>query len=410
VGRALTGAALHACTVVTRRYLAHARVLAESFCEHHRDATLSVLVVDDVDGSVDPAGEPFEVLGPEAIGMDLREHRRMAAMYEPGGLVSAMRAWALRHLLDRGAAVALYLDADEQVFDTLEPAAAPAREGRVVLSPHDTRPAAFEHERAYLNSGVFNGGFLAVGPGGRPFVDWLGARVARHCIKAPDQGFLFGQRWLDLVPALFDHHVVRDPGCNLMVWNVHGRVVERRGSRYTVDGDPLRFFHFCGRFDPHRPERLATEPDVPSMDLAASGVVRRLCDEYAERLLAAGYDEAMATAPGYTTMADGSNLDSIARAAYRDALIGAEESGRPEPPNPFWPGEREAFPTWLAEPVGDGPPLVSRYLLALREARSDLRATFPDVPGADAPRYLDWVRGEPANATAIPRAVLAAVG
>jgi hypothetical protein len=35
---------------------------------------------------------------------------------------------------------------------------------------------------------------------------------------------------------------------------------------------------------------------------------------------------------------------------------------------------------------------------------------FPAVPGADSLRYLDWVRGEPANATAIPSAVLAAVG
>jgi hypothetical protein len=196
VGRALTGAALHACTVVTRRYLAHARVLAESFREHHPDAGFSVVVLDDVDGSIDPAAEPFEVLGPEGIGMDVREHRRMAAMYEPGGLVSAVRSWALRHLLDRGAAAALYLDADGQVFDTLEPATAPAREGRIVLSPHDTRPAPLEYERAYLKHGVFNGGFLVVGPGGRPFVDWLVARVARDCVKAPDQGFLFGQRWL----------------------------------------------------------------------------------------------------------------------------------------------------------------------------------------------------------------------
>src|SRR5205814_1960467 len=97
---------------VTRRYLAHARVLAASFREHHPDADFSAVVVDDPDGAVDPAAEGFAVLRPGAIGMDDREHRRMAAMYEPGGLVSATRPTALRHLLDRGAAAAIYLDAD----------------------------------------------------------------------------------------------------------------------------------------------------------------------------------------------------------------------------------------------------------------------------------------------------------
>jgi hypothetical protein len=401
----LPGAALHACTVVTRRYLAHARVLAESFREHHPGAAFSVLVVDDVDGSVQPAQEPFEALDPDAVGMDPREHRRMAAMYEPGGLVSATRSTGLRHLLDRGAAAAVYIDADVEVFDSLEPAAASAREGRVVLTPHVTRPAPPEYERAFLTSGIYNGGFLAVGAGARPFLDWLANRVARDCIRAPEQGLVFGQRWLEFVPGLFDHHVLRDPGCNLMSWNLHEREVVWTGERYLVDGRPLRFFHFCGGFDPHRPERLATQPDVPWMDLAATGAVRRLCDRYAERLLAAGYDEATATEHGYTTLADGTEIDRIGRAAYRHGLLAAERDSLPEPPNPFWPGEEEAFLGWLAAPNGRRA-AVSPYLQALWEAREDLRTAFPAVPGDDTPRYLDWVHGETANAASIPHGVL----
>ncbi len=391
--------------MVTRRYLAHARVLAESFREHHPGAAFSALVVDHVDDGVDPATETFALLDPDAIGMDRREHRRMAAMYEPGGLVSAMRSAALRHLLDRGAQTAIHLDADIEVFDTLERAAAPARDGRVVLTPHVTRPAPPDYERAFLDHGIYNGGFLAVGAGARPFLDWLTSRVARDCILAPEEGLVFGQRWLDFVPGLFDHHVLRDPGCNVMSWNLHQRDVEWTGGGYLVDGVPLRFFHFCGGFDPHRPDRLAARPDVPWMDLAATGAVRRLCDRYAQRLLAAGYDEAMATPHGYATLADGTEIDAIARAAYRHALIEAERGGLPEPPNPFWPGEEAAFLAWLAAPNGRRAG-VSPYLRALWGAREDLRAAFPAVPGPDTSGYLDWVHAEPDNATSIPRAVL----
>jgi hypothetical protein len=406
----LTSLALQGCTLVTRRYLAHVRVLASSFLECHPSARFAAVVVDDRDGSLDREAEPFEVLDPEEIGMDPREHGRMAAMYEPAGLVSAHRSRTLRHLLDRGAETVIYLDADIQVFDELESVAFPARDGRIVLTPHDLEPAPLEYEREYLTAGIYNGGFLAVGQAARPFLDWLAARVARHCVPARDRGLFFGQRWLDFVPALFDHHVLRDPGCNVMSWNLHARDVAWNGSGYTVDGHPLRFFHFCGSFDPHRPDRVASEPDLPWMDLAATGAVRRVCEDYAARLLASGFDDAMATPYSYATLSDETPLDVFMRDAYRDALLDAERTGSDEPPNPFRPGEEDVFVAWLAAPERAGAPPVARYLLALWRARPDLQIAFPDVPGRDSERYLRWVHDEPANARVIPPAVLETAG
>ena len=47
------------CTVVARNYLAYARVLASSLHAIDDDAAVSVLVLDDVDETVDERNEPF---------------------------------------------------------------------------------------------------------------------------------------------------------------------------------------------------------------------------------------------------------------------------------------------------------------------------------------------------------------
>jgi hypothetical protein len=53
------------------------------------------------------------------------------------------------------------------------------------------------------------------------------------------------QQWLDLAPGLFAGvHIERNPGWNVARWNLAGRRVERRGEDYTVNSEPLLFYHF----------------------------------------------------------------------------------------------------------------------------------------------------------------------
>jgi hypothetical protein len=195
---------------------------------------------------------------------------------------------------------------------------------------------------------------------------------------------------------------LRDPGWNLMGWNLASHELSWTGARYLVDGLPLRFFHFCGGFDPHDPTLLTRRSDLPWSRQRVEGPTRGLAEKYADRLLSAGYDQQMASPNGYSRLVDGSAVDSVMRFVYRHALIASENDGSAEPPNPFFPGEEWAFLAWLSESCDPDEPLLSRYLYGLWAGRADLQAVFPHLPGADTARYLDWVRGEPANATAIP--------
>ena len=130
---------MNACTIVARNYLAQARVLADSFYEHHPDGRLDVLVLDDEDGEIGP-GEPFDIVRPYEIGLTPREFHDMAMIYTVLELSTAVKPWLLRTLLDRGATDVTYLDPDIEIFAPLDDLSALAREHSIVLTPHYTRP------------------------------------------------------------------------------------------------------------------------------------------------------------------------------------------------------------------------------------------------------------------------------
>jgi glycosyltransferase involved in cell wall biosynthesis len=78
------------------------------------------------------------------------------------------------------------------------------------------------------------------------------------------------------------------------------------------------------------------------------------------------------------------------RLAYRAALISTKRHGTPMPPNPFVPGEADAFERWLAEPVEGG---LTRHMVALRAVRPDVARQFA---GDDA-AYNAWAHNDAAR-------------
>jgi hypothetical protein len=236
---------------------------------------------------------------------------------------------------------------------------------------------------------------------GRPFVDWWASRTARYAHLDLAAGYFHEQRWLDLAPSLFATHILRDPGYNVMGWNLHERPLADPEAP-SAAGHPLVFFHFCSGFDPHRPELLATAPDLPWLPVDDDPVLRTISGRYADKLLAAGYDAAAARRSRFDPPVGDLRMDARMRHAYRIALLGSERADEPEPPNPLL--DAADFLAWLLEPLDDAG--VTRYLLALWSERADLRAAFPRVPGADSRAYLGWVRGQPDHAQSVPVAFL----
>jgi len=391
---------LNACTIIARNYRAYARVLATSYARHHPGQRLSVLVIDgavnDPAPPILPDAEPFETVLPAQLPLPADEFRKMAAIYDVMELATAVKPFFLRFLLARGADAVLFLDPDIEVFAPLDELGRLARAHAIVLIPHTLRPIPADGRkptRADLAaSGVYNLGFIALSPATDVFLEWWSERLLRDCLLAPDDGFFVDQRLLDFLPAYFTPHIVRDPAYNVAYWNLHERRVTWSGARYEVAGAPLRFFHFSG-FNPTRPHLLSKhQGTTPRILLSEEPGLARLCEEYGQRLFAAGYRACVGIPYGFASTAHGVPFDRRMRRLYREALLSAERGDGLLPPSPLDPAEAKAFLDWIRYPgtvealpprsraavlIQEGPYLGSRNVLVRLAQRALLRMLRP---------------------------------
>ncbi|MBA3703740.1 MAG: hypothetical protein H0W79_13155, partial [Rubrobacteraceae bacterium] len=381
--------AMNICTIIAKNYVAHARVLAESFREHHPEQSCYVLVIDDTEGYIDAAYEPFELVTPAQLHIDDYEH--MAAIYDVLELSTAVKPWLLRHLLEeRGLERIAYLDPDIRVYDRLDEIDGLTREHGLVLIPHITTPLPRDGKRPseadILISGTYNLGFISLerGAGTERLLDWWSERLKTDCVVAPDAGYFVDQRWMDFVHGVMpDFYVLRDPAYNVAYWNLHGRDLTYHKGRYYVDGRPLRFFHFSG-FDPDHRKRLSKHQT--RIEIRRGSTLARACNGYADELLANGYKKAKNWPYSYGVLPNGVKLDSGMHRLYRKGEGAPRESI-------FTQRGADRFVAWLNEPapVG-GEHGVTRYLYEIYSGRPDLRQTFPNLDGPDAMRLIEWHR------------------
>lgn len=280
------------CTIVTRSHLAQARSLLDSVAEFEPGADRFVLIFDDVAG-VETCPDatvlrPDDVLDPAAFG-------ELARRYTVLELACALKPFALRHLIDRDYDRVLYFDADIQLFAPIDELTAPLTANDIVLTPHVTdalsADGVWPYEMLLLRCGMFNLGFVGVANTAvaRTMLRWWGERLIRYCKVDVAGGLFVDQRWVDLVPMLFERTaIVRHRGCNVAWWNLRARRLAKSDELRLESGEPLVFFHFSS-FDPRRPERICRF--WTPIDMRAEPRVQRLLAAYAQRLIERGYLE-----------------------------------------------------------------------------------------------------------------------
>ncbi|MEO8482226.1 MAG: polysaccharide pyruvyl transferase family protein [Acidobacteriota bacterium] len=394
--------AIHACTIVARNYLPYARVWAQSLKAIHPDAFVTVLVIDGDAAAADASS--FRTVTFSDVVPDSDERVRQALMYDVTELSTAVKPALLTYLLKEGAPAVLYFDPDIEIFGSIAELAAQAAATGIVLTPHALSPIPDDGfgvtDIAVLSAGVFNLGFIGVGRQSDAFLAWWAGRLRRHCLSDLANGMFVDQRWLDYVPGMFPHVIVRDPGCNVAYWNLHERDLASSLDGITVNGAPLRFFHFSG-FDAQTPGLLSRhQGPKPRVLLSEQPIVRQLSERYARALVAQNHG-AVVGPYGFSTLPDGTPIDRTMRRVFRDAVIEAEAHGRPAPPSPFaW----HEIVRWFQAPSSEAPRL-SRYLLGLYRQRIDLQRAFPSLHGTAAEPYLNWVRADPWARRTIPDAL-----
>lgn len=302
-----------AATISTANYWPYTAVLLESIARVCPDWEVYVLGLNELPESELSAG--VRILTPQDIWGSETDlcHARMN-LFE---WACASKAKLLRFLLDdSGASLAVYVDSDVEFFAPPESILASA--GSILLTPNVSATLECESaawERAHLQYGAFNGGFLAVRntDDGRSFLNWWDDRITRYCCTEPWLDVFSDQRWLDLVPGLFPGVVVdRSPSLNLATWNVRGRELQIVEGQYRVGDTRLSFFHY------HR-VRLGMDVDSYLAEVEHHPVVCELVEEYlkkAKRHASTG----LVDGQRHDRQADGALLPPVVYRAIRDTL------------------------------------------------------------------------------------------
>ncbi|MFI7674798.1 FkbM family methyltransferase [Actinophytocola sp. NPDC049390] len=401
-----------ACTIVARNYIPAARVLADSYRAHHPGAEFAVLVIDaEADELAEFARQVPGVrfLGPEDIDLDPSEFGRMALTYTVTEFSTAVKPWLLRSLL-ADHPVVMYLDPDIEVFAPFAgEVSALAAAHSIVLTPHVLEPMPRDglrpSEADIMASGVFNLGFIGMSREARPFLAFWAERLRQDAISSVTEQLFTDQRWVDNVPAMFDHTVIQDPGYDVAYWNVYQRPLAVVDGSVTAGGEPLRFLHFSG-YRPEKPWLVSTHyADNPRVLLSEYPLLAELTESYRTKLLEAGYQQALDDIPyRWNKLPDGTPVPVALRRAYRQAWIESERKDIPPPPNPFRGDSAEDLIRWATAPASPEQERagLSRWAVALWEARADLRQVYPDPLHADAEGYRHWCLTSGINERELP--------
>jgi hypothetical protein len=361
-------------TIVSRNYAAQAATLMQTLAAQEPTARRIVVATD---GPIPALADLAEVVDAREFGPPFSA---MSVYYEALELNTAVKPYVFKTLLSAaGATSVTYLDPDIYVFHPLDRVRAGLAEAQLALTPHLTRPLLGEaspNDQAILRSGSFNLGFCAARAETRvvDLMSWWADRCEFDCRVDLQNGLFTDQRWMDLSPGFVDSlAVLRHPGLNLAYWNLEGRKLARGKDGWTVDGEPLDFFHFSG-FDPARPKTLSKHQN--RVKVAAGSPLAQLLADYAAALLGNGHAAAAKIAYAHNRFASGRAVTPLMR---RRALRAARAGER------FATGLSDKTEAWFDAPdPGAAEP-------GLADITRLMEQVWRENPGADP---FDWKSGE----------------
>jgi hypothetical protein len=329
----------------TFSYLNRARVLFQTLRRFHPGWELVALITDEPPAgfAFDPANEPFDrVVWASDLGIE--GFQGWLFKHDVVEVCTAVKGPFIHQACSSGADAVIYLDPDTALFAPLDPLVAWLEDHDILLTPHlidpnDEPAAILDNDLSASRTGIFNLGFVAIrttGEGAR-FAKWWNDRLLSYCYDDMPNGLFVDQRWCDHVPALFDKvKVVRDPGYNVASWNLSRRTVAvQKDGRITVNGSPLRFWHFTklGPLGDTMTKRYAGQ-NFPVYEIWA-WYKRQVTDATDETIPQRWW--------AYDRFADGQPIEKAQRVLYRErADLQAAY------PDPFAAGEG-SYKQWLEQ-------------------------------------------------------------
>ncbi|MGA7461192.1 MAG: glycosyltransferase family 4 protein [Candidatus Korobacteraceae bacterium] len=341
-----------ACTIIAKNYLPMARVLSDSWRKFHPDCPMFVLFLDSPQGFFRPEDEPF--CSVFASDLQIRNLPGFLFKYSILEASTAVKPYLLNYLFRQYSVdKLLYLDPDILIFESLHNLRETLEDANLLLTPHLLSPlppdGCGQDEHEILQAGTYNLGFLGIRNSleSRRFLRWWSEKLYHQCIVSFENNLFVDQRWVDMVPGLFEGvQVVRDPAYNIAYWNLHERAISLDDG-VQVNGRPLRFFHFSG-FNPDKPSTISKYQN--RYEMANVGQTRKLYNLYRDLLIESGWDECKDWTYSHNFFANGVKIPAEARRYYWGLGPDVDHLGNPftwlkhikEPPVPRFDLDRSS--------------------------------------------------------------------
>ncbi len=334
-------------TIVSNNYRHFARALVASVHAHSPEVDAFVAICDGPLAAKDPRDAYTEI---SIRDLGLPQFDRFTFQYTIPELNTAIKPWVFAALFARGYERVIYFDPDIKLYGSVDPVLARLEHAQIVLTPHLTgrlEDGRQPSELAILQIGSYNLGFIALGRSDetRRFIEWWQGKLLRDCVVDIARGLFTDQKWIDLVPGMYDGVAVeRDPGWNVAYWNLNHRTVTRADDGAArVNGCPLLFFNFSG-FAPGTTLVSKHQDRFALADLPPP--VRALIDDYASDLARYGIEECRNLPYAFGRFRNGEPIPDLARRCYR------EEFPWNEPHPDLWSAEGQSFVIdWLNRPA-----------------------------------------------------------
>lgn len=162
----------------------------------------------------------------------------------------ALKPVYLKYLIERGYDKVIYVDNDiffysppDFLFEKLETAS-------FLLTPHFYKADPHKEQNwleANFRVGLYNAGFIGAGKDAIHILDWWIDCCTYNIKKAYWRGLFDDQKYLDLIPVLFDHiEIIKHRGCNFAGWNEEDAIVQKtEQNELFINNAPLIFIHFA---------------------------------------------------------------------------------------------------------------------------------------------------------------------
>jgi glycosyltransferase involved in cell wall biosynthesis len=380
-------------TIASRNYTHATRTLMEGVARHAPDAH-RVLALCDKRGDFDFSRDDFEVL--ELSQIPLPDKPRFLFQYSLLELNTAIKPFVIELLFARGFENVIYFDPDIAIHGSLDEMLRWIENANILLTPHITAPiddGKIPAERNLLSCGTCNLGFAAFHQSDQTqkFIGWWKSKLTRDCVVDFRRGLFVDQKWMEFAPSFCDRvQIVRHPGWNVAYWNLPTRAVMECDGGFTVNGEPLVFFHFSG-FDADRGvfgkhQTRYTLDNIPP-------AVATLAERYTDDVRRNGLADTKRIPYAHGKFADGTPVPDLARKIFREG--GDELAARfPDPAG----ADSAAFIRFVNEPFvfnGRSSPFVTRIMREVFHNHPDLfiEEQFPDVLGVHARSFAEWFAG-----------------